>query len=380
MPLVWHNRAMNFIKRRRYAAPWRQAWELLRYRYFRRYVRIEGDARQICHQTVVGCWNGVFYATSMGNFNYFWIRDFAAVVKSLRALGQVERVQATLRWALTHYITHDAVTLCITPTGRLFDAPTRGVDTLPSLLHCLWSAKYQLDGIEREFLNRKLAEFAEDFIEPDTGMLRPHIDAAELRDGVLYDRSAYAVAMVERMAWAAEHLGLQYGFSHRIYRDELLTHYWNGQYFNADYTNTAFSAECALVPFIMRSVEDADKLNLTLDYIRDHQLALPVALRYTDTPRRFRYRWWATTVMRNYAGDTIWTWHGAYYLRLLWGQGRPEATAREADFAAMLERYHTFPELLHPDGRLYDSLVYKSSEGMIWAAIYLTLEKYRSRS
>src|SRR5690606_30618007 len=107
---------------------------------------------------------------------------------------------------------------------------------------------------------------------------------------------------------------------HEIYRDELINHYWNGQYFNSDYNNTAFSAECALIPFIMRSVEDTEKLGLTLDYIHSHGLAKPYPIRYTDTPNKFRYRLWARTVMRNYAGDTIWTWHGAYYLRLLWGQ------------------------------------------------------------
>ncbi len=98
------------------------------------------------------------------------------------------------------------------------------------------------------------------------------------------------------------------------------------------------------------------------------------------TPEKFRYRLWARTVMRNYAGDTIWTWHGAYYLRLLWGQSRPEARENEAAFASMLEKYHTFPEVLQPDGSIYNSLVYKSSEGMIWAAIYLTIENYKPKS
>lgn len=352
----------------------------MRYRYFRRPARIDGDADAICRETIERCWNGTFYTTSIGNFNYFWIRDFAAVVKSLRALGQVERVRATVRWALTHYITHDVVTLCITPRGRLFDAPRRGIDTLPSLIHCIWSAKYDLDSIERDFLTRKLREYVDDFLDKQTGLVRPGLDYAELRDGVVYDRSAYAIAMIERMAWSCERLGLEFPFSHLVYREELVTNYWNGRYFNADHSNTAFSAECALVPFIMRSVEDADKLNLTLDYIRERGIDQPYALRYTDIPQAFRYRLWARTVMRNYAGDTIWTWHGAYYLRLLLGQNHPDAESRRTDFASMIERYQTFPELLNPDGSMYNSLLYRSSEGMIWAAIYLTLDRYRGRS
>lgn len=370
---------MAYPRRRVFAAPYKLAWHLFKYRYFRNYARIDGDAEAICRETVERCWNGTFYTTSLGNFNYFWIRDFAAVAKSLRQLGHIDKVQATVRWALAQYMKHNAVTSCITPSGRLFNAPARGIDTLPSLIHCAWSAKYKPNDEERAFLNNQLDQYIEDFLDPVTGALLSRPGFAELRDGVIYDRSAYAVAVVERMAWSAIHLGLSFPFGPNVYRDELLNHYWNGRYFNADYNNMAFSAECALIPFIMRSVEDSEKLNLTLDYIRDHKLAEPYAIHYTDTPERFHYRLWARTVMRNYAGDTIWTWHGAYYLRLLWGQNRPEAAEHEAAFAFMLERYHTFPEVLNPDGTIYNSLVYKSSEGMIWAAIYLTITNYKPR-
>lgn len=368
------------MKRRTFSAPPRQLWHLFRYRYFRTHAQFSGGPDEICRQIVDKCWNGTFYTTSIGNFDYFWIRDFAAVAKSLRQLGHVDRVRATLTWALVQYMEEDAVTSCITPSGRLFDAPKPGIDTLPSLLHCVWSAKYSLNVAERAFLNRQLELFTHEYLDETTGLIRPGIDAAELRDGVKYDRSAYSVSMVERMAWSAEQLDLTFSYPSEIYRTELVDHYWNGEYFNADYENTAFSADCALVPFIMRSVEDATMLRKTLDYVQKRSLATPYPIRYTDTPRKFYYRWWAKTVMRNYAGDTIWTWHGAYYLRLLYGENRAEAVDVERDFRAMLKRYHTFPELLHPDGRLYNSLLYKSSEGMIWAAIYLTVDSYKPKS
>lgn len=368
---------MGRSKRHAFAAPWSQLWHLFSYRYFRQYARIEGDAKTICKTTIERCWNGAFYTTSYGNFNYFWLRDFAAVAKSLRTLGHIERVRATIQWALAHYMRHDAVTLCITPTGRLFDAPRRGIDALPWLLHCIRTARYELSDDEHAFLTRRVEDYVTDFLDPTTGMILPGLELAELRDGAVQDRSAYAVAMVERLAWACEKVGVAFPFSYEIYRDELVKHYWNGSYFNADYINTAFSAECALMPFILRAVEDTDMLNKTLDYVHNHKLAQPYAMKYTDTPKKFRYRLWARTVMRNYAGDTIWTWHGAYYLRLLWGQNRPEAAKYEAAFAQMLERYHTFPEVLQPDGSIYNSLLYKSSEGMIWAAIFLTIENYK---
>lgn len=353
--------------------PLGEAWHLVRYRYFSRHHQFDGDAREICAAIVEQCWNGTFYQTSLGNFTYFWIRDFASVTSALCNLGHTDRVIATLSWALNHYMKKDAVTLCISEKGRLFDAPTKGIDTLPWLIHAIWAAGYNLSADERAFLIDELGEYREDFIDPATGNPRSRVGLAELRDGVLYDRSAYAVTLIGQMAKCCEQLGLNEAFPHSssVYIELLQTHYWNGDYFSADYYNQAFSSECALMPFSLGLIDDTAMLDRTFGYISAHHLATPHALKYTDKPTRFRYRWWAKTVMRNYAGDTIWTWHGAYYLRLLRAQQHPDARTQEKSFATIVERYRTFPELLHPDGSLYQSLVYKSSEGMIWAALYL---------
>lgn len=363
----------QFPRRPKFNPPLSEFWHLIGYRYFSTHTKIEGTAREICEAVVEQCWNGTFYRTSTGNFDYFWIRDFAAVSESLCALGHTDRVIATLKWALGHYMKRGAITLCITPNGRLFNAPTSGIDTLPWLIHAIWAAGYELNADEHEFLVRKLEEYREDFIDPNTGHLLSRIGFAELRDSVLYDRSAYSVALVGHMAKCCEQLGLGEAFPHSsaVYQDVLQTHYWNGHHFSADYTNQSFSAESALIPFALGLIDDAEKLAGTLDYIRDHQLASPHPMKYTDTPGRFHYRLWAKTIMRNYAGDTIWTWHGAYYLRLLRSQKHPDTETQEKSFATMIEHHQTFPELLNPDGTLYESLIYKSSEGMIWAALYV---------
>lgn len=365
----------KFPKRPRFNPPLSELLHLISNRYFSSHTKIEGTAREICEAIVEQCWNGTFYRTSTGNFDYFWIRDFGTVTESLCALGHQDRVIATLKWALGHYMKNNAITLCITPKGRLFNAPTSGIDTLPWLIHAIWAAGYELSSDERAFLIRKLAEYREDFIDPITGYLISRIGFAELRDSVFYDRSAYSVALVGHMAKCCEQLGLNEAFPHTsdAYQDMLRSHYWNGYYFSADFGNQAFSAESALMPFALGLIDDAEKLAVTLDYIRDHQLARPHPMKYTDTPQHFRYRLWAKTIMRNYAGDTIWTWHGAYYLRLLRSQKHPETETQEKSFASMIEHLHTFPELLHPDGSLYKSLIYKSSEGMIWAALYADL-------
>lgn len=366
---------MADFQRHTFHPPVNELWRLLRYRYFSKQTKIEGTAQEICDAVIEQCWNGTFYQTSTGNFTYFWVRDFGSVAESLCALGHTDRVHTSLKWALAHYMESNAITLCITSEGRLFDSPTRGIDTLPWLMHAIWASGYRLTSKERSFLVEKLREYQADFIEPATGNLISQIGAAELRDGVLYDRSAYAVTLIGHMAKCVVELGMADAFPYApgIYRNLLIREYWNGHYFDADMRTKAFSAECALMPFALGLVDDADMLERTLDYIRDHDLSLPHAMKYTDTPRAFHYRFWAKTVMANYAGDTIWTWHGAYYMRLLRQLNRPEFAECNRAFTEMVERFGTFPELLHPDGTLYKSLIYKSSAGMIWAALYIDL-------
>lgn len=368
---------VRFPKRPVFSAPFAELWHLIGYRYFSKQTKFEGSAREICHAIIEQCWNGTFYRTSTGNFTYFWIRDFAAVSESLCALGYKDRVIATLRWALSYYVKRGAVSLCITPRGRLFDVPAKGIDTLPWLIHAIWISGYEMSTEERAFISKMLREYCEDFIDPESGHLVSRVGFAELRDSVLYDRSAYAVALVGHMASCCKQLGLSEVFPYSIdtYRELLLSHYWNGSYFSADYSNKSFSSECALVPFVLGLIQDDQKLDATLNYIRDQNLARPYPIRYTHTPQNFRYRLWARTVMRNYAGDTIWTWHGVYYLKLLRARNHSETEAQEKSFATMIEQYQTFPELLNPDGSLYKSLIYKSSEGMVWAALYIELHR-----
>ena len=43
-------------------------------RYFADIERFPGDAREICQQIVDRLWYGDFYRTSLGHYNFFWMR------------------------------------------------------------------------------------------------------------------------------------------------------------------------------------------------------------------------------------------------------------------------------------------------------------------
>ncbi len=348
-------------------------FRLVRHRYFRRIHQFEGGAERICEHILARLWKRKFYMTGLGHFTYLWIRDFGSVAESLVALGHTDRVQKTLHWSLHQYRRGGKVTLCIDRLGQIFNAPEQSIDALPWLLHAIVVSRYKLDDHERIFLEQQLIEYRETFLD-SRGMLQ-HGHYAELRDGVLYDQSAYALTMVARLAVCVESLHLAgFHFSPGVYQKRLLGKYWNGDYFNADIETKAFSAEGALMPFVLNIVDDADMANKTFAYIEKHGLNRPYPLRYTNKPSAFRYRLWAWTIMRNYAGTTIWTWHGAFYLQLLKRYKHPDYAAQLASFEYMISHYGTFPELLNPDGSWYKTPFYKGDQAMIWCAVYLALK------
>ncbi|MBP9667353.1 hypothetical protein KBD87_00905 [Candidatus Saccharibacteria bacterium] len=342
-------------------------------RYFGKVQRFDGDAAAICRQIVDKLWQGDFYRTSLGHFNFFWMRDFGTACKPLFNQGHKEKIHHTLRWALRHYRKAGAVTTCIDTAGNCFDAPAKAIDTMPWLLHCLVVSHYPLNESERTFLEKMLRRYAKTFLNSD-GSLK-QMKVAEMRDAVVYDRSAYAVTFVARLARCAEKLQLDgFPFTTSQYRDDLLQNYWNGKYFNADRKTNAFSAECALFPFFMGIVDDKKMADKTLDYIHDQGLNKPYPLVYTDQADAFTYHWWMTApFMPDYQSHSIWSWHGVFYLYVLRHYGRSEYEHQKASFARMIERHGTWPEMLAADGSWYNAPIYKGDPGMVWCALYLDL-------
>ena len=144
----------------------RVAARQLHARYFGDLQKFDGDARKICRQVVDGTWNGTFFQTSLGHYDYFWMRDFGTVAGSLTTIGQRDKVHQTLRWALKHYRKANHVTICIDPSGRAFNAPGRqSIDALPWLVHSLAISKYPLTKTDIAFLNRRIRAYCKKYLQ-----------------------------------------------------------------------------------------------------------------------------------------------------------------------------------------------------------------------
>lgn len=345
-------------------------------RYFSGIERFEGDAREISQQVLNRLWYGDFYRTSLGHYNFFWMRDFGTVADSLVHLNHATRVHHTLRWALRHYRRGGRVKLCIDKNGNVFNAPgLPSIDALPWLLHSLVVSHYALNTDEHAFLNAEISRYVERFLTP-SGDIKKGIRYAEMRDAVYYERSAYAVALVGRLAQCANTLQLtSFPFDPEVYAHLLVKHYWNGTYFKADRQSTNFSADSALMPFFLRIIDDEMMVNKTLDYINAKELNQPYPMKYGEKPsRKLRYRFGMGPLsMPNYTETSLWTWHATYYLHLLHRYGRDEYSAQYNRFCQLIERHGTYPELTNPDGSWYYAPFYRADPGMVWAALFLEL-------
>ena len=353
----------------------RAEYRQLHNRYFGTIERFPGDAREICTQIIERLWQGDFYRTSLGHYDFFWMRDFGTVADSLTQIGHGDKVRHTLKWALQHYRKANTITLCIDQAGNTFNAPAkRSIDALPWLLHSLVVSEYQLNKAEHLFLEKQLEKYAKTYFEPETGDLL-NVHYAEMRDAVFYDRSAYSIALIARLAKCAELLRLtSFPFHPEQYAKELMDHYWNGKYFNADRANTAYSSDSALMPFYLGVITDPKLVDATCDYITKSGMNKNYPLQYGENSEQFNYRIaMGKRLMPNYTGTTIWTWHATFYLHILKRYKRPEYEAQYKRFGELIERHGTYPELVNPDGSWYNVPIYRADPGMVWCALYLEL-------
>ena len=347
----------------------------LQNRYFGKIERFEGSAKEICAQIIDRLWEGNFYRTSLGHYNFFWMRDFGTVAGSLVHLGHQDKVLHTLRWALLHYRRANTITLCIDSAGNTFNAPAkRSIDALPWLLHSLVVSDYELNKAEHLFLDEQLKKYVHAYLDPLTGVLRKG-SYAEMRDAVHYDRSAYSIALIARMARCAELLRLTaFPFHPQQYQAELIHEYWNGHYFNADRSSTAYSSDSALMPFFLDVINDSQMVKKTCDYITKAGFNATYPLQYGERDSTFKHRiGMGPVLMPNYTGTTIWTWHATFYLHILKRFKRPEYKEQKAKFASLIERHGTYPELVNPDGSWYYVPIYRADPGMVWAALFQEL-------
>ena len=336
--------------------------------------RFRGSAEAICRQVVAHCWNGRFLATSLGHYRDVWTRDLGLCAEALIRLGYRDRLRLTLAFALDAYERAGRVTTVVRRSGYGQDIYGEPADAFPLLLRAL-----------AQLGDRSLTERHRGFLEAQARayLLDHGVHSKEgFKDTVIRGFSTYEVVMQDVLLNAAETLSIPIHPANGLLPPEsMLRLFWRRGHFATTRNGNGchFSADATILPFVLTRATTGEMLVSALAEIRTRRLDEPFPLVFSDPPDFEATRLLPRLTTPGYQADTIWSIFGAFTILLARRAGQSAVAERyAADYAARIEEAGTFYELYARDGSPYQSLFYRSCEGMLWAALYLDAVTARS--
>jgi len=338
--------------------------------------RFAGDARSIALACVDAAWDRDHFDASGGHFRQWWTRDLGFSAEPLVRIGELERLRASLGWALDTWARGGRVTTTIFPGRHPRDVYTLGIDSLPLLLHALRAAVAD-DLVTRHgpWLRREADRYVEEVLDPTTGLVRNDRRFSGHRDTVVTASNAYANTMLvlldhvlrETDWWPSP---VPAGIAARF-----TDAFWDGVRVRDVPGRPATSGDATVFPFWLRVLPDELGLSLALAAARAEGLASPLPLRYEARRRRVTEDPIQRLFVPDYQGTAIWTSLGAIFLQLLDRVDPPAAAAGLAAYAAIIERDGTVWEVLDERRRPYVGRfgLFRADEAMLWSAILVDL-------
>jgi hypothetical protein len=349
-------------------------------RALRGHVRHPGSVEAILPAVLERCWDGRRYAASGGQFRQLWARDFGFAAPALVRLGHGARVDATLDWALAAWGRAGRVTTTIFPGARAADVWDYGVDSLPFVLRSLRAAPSgeRLVARHADLLGAEIRRFADEVLDPRTGLVRAGRRYSTHRDTVATSCNAYANAMVALLerelretGWFA--LPFPAGATER-----LVDAFWRGDRFGEGPRGTPehdlVTGDANVVPFWLELVPDGLGATAMLDTVEAAGLASPLPLRYSarraDGEDRVQ-----RLFVPDYQGTATWTSLGAMATAVALRADPPRGERWLRGHVEVIERDGTMWEVLDADLRPYRGRfgIWRADEAMLWGALVLDL-------
>src|SRR3989344_2331142 len=345
-------------------------------RIFRRSVqrrhhtqRYSGDAEAICAAIIERCWNthDLYFMASAGHFCEFYTRDFGWCVKALLDLGHRRRVRQTLQYALERFSKAGRIRVAITPSGKPFDLPTYGIDSVPMLIHSLVAlGDHTLIKTYEPFLQSEINLLAQN-VDAVSGLVRTDRAYSSMRDhakrtGTCYDN--LMIAMISKDLRAIP--SLHNPFKKPDYHYLIQKHFWNGSWFCGDMGTRQWSSEANIMAFWTGVFTEQQRFNSVLREIKKMRLDRPFPLKYEDRPLQRRSL--VSALAPNYKGTTLWAHLAMLYLDVLAEYNHREFRKQLKTYSKVIERYKTFYEVYTPEGKPFNTVLYNTDEGMLWSA------------
>lgn len=347
------------------------------------HVRMDGDAAAVIRAGIARCWDGRTFTASPGHFKVFWTRDLCFSATSLVALGEGERVAASLDRAMGIWERRRShVTTTIHPGDWPADVYDYGLDSLPLLLaalRALGPAGDELVLRHRRWLSDELEHFVATVVDPSTGLVRADRTFSAHRDTVTNRSNAYGNTMVallaktvaERPSWGMP-ASLERFFPTGDHASLLRERFWMGDHYRDAVGDDRSSGEANLWPFWTGVEDDPAMLTAAFAYLEREGYTDPLPLRYEVERRPDLEVWLTRHLLPDYQGSTIWTSLGAMYLSLL-REVDPSAAATGIErYRALVERDGTFWEVLDPvttECWVSPRWVLIGEESMLWGSI-----------
>ncbi|MFH1276032.1 MAG: hypothetical protein ABIH82_02890 [Candidatus Woesearchaeota archaeon] len=331
-----------------------------------------GNAKEICQQIVKDCWNEKYFQTSATNFREFWSRDFGWCTQSLLKLGYEKEVQQTLRYTLNRYKKYNKVTTTINFRGKPYDVFEPAVDSLPWLIHSIKISKFPYHSY-KTFLNVEIRKYFEYFIDHQTNLVKTDLRVSSMKDFSIRKSSCYDNCMVGLLAKDLNEMKLDNPFKKINYSTLIKKEFWNGDYFYDDLKKKDYIAgDANLFPFILGLFTDKEMLKSAVKKMQEEGLDKPFPLKYTKSRIEIRFNW-QELFFRDYESNSVWTHMGPLFVKLVEQIDKEKAEEYKQKYTEMIEKYHSYPEVLFANGKPFKSLIYHSDMRMLWACNYLTL-------
>ena len=343
-------------------------------RGFKRYA---GSVLEVCRQIVEDNWNGTYFGCGTGNHTIVYLRDLSISARALVNTGFKRELQASLRFMLDRFRRSGKITTTIDEFGIAYNTFEYASDSVPLALHALrvsesWDTVRQ----HREFLSREILRFYRNVVHKGSGLAKVSRTFSTAKDnhkrpGSTYDNMSILLLDRELDAFASVGLGLRNplkryeGLEARVIEDS-----WTGSFFR-DYPGAGdyVAADANTFPYFWGAVTDKAMMQSSMRAIQGAGLDRPIPLRWTAVPVEKTRNNLTRLFAPNYQGNSCWTLLGGVYLRVL-EMAEDQAFEETAKlYHDLIDRERTCLELYHPGGMPYETLFYRTDEGMLWSAV-----------
>ncbi|GIU68838.1 MAG: hypothetical protein KatS3mg002_0074 [Candidatus Woesearchaeota archaeon] len=347
------------------------------------FKKFSGNSREICTNIIDKCWNNKILTTTVNGNYYFYSRDFGMCSEALIDLGYKDRVIKTLTYVMRLFSKYNAIYVAISTREIPFNFPNKySPDSVAYILRAIRISKDKNIILKyNQFLNKEIEKFEERVIDKNKGIVKNE-SFSGMRDYEIANSSCYDMIMacllhdeIERINSFMKKKILDNKLKKYNLKNNLIKYYWNKKgYFNNSIEDTSITAHCNIFPFWLGIINNKEMLKKSLKSIEKEGLIDPLPAKYSKSKHKFI---WQEILVPNWESTSIWSWLGMTYIELLLRLDKEEREKAKEYFSKYSELIskNGFVELYDEKLRPYSSLFFTADNTMIWASLFLSIEK-----